>query len=275
MITATNTLSQNQQNLDVISNNISNMNTAGYKAKQANFQELLYQQYNNDQFDRTVRQSPVGIRYGVGAHLSQIQSNQKQGNLQMTDRDLDVAMTKENLYFNVLMPEGEGSRTVYTRKGEFYVSPLENGTVMLVNADGYPVADENGNVITMPEDVKSYNVNSSGTLTATYADNSTIQFNLGVTEIHKPQLMEHIEGGSYFGEPNNILDLGYALQDVRTNLVGADRTRATMQNGALEMSNVDVSKEMADLIATQRSYQFNSRAITLGDQMLGLINGIR
>ena len=275
MITATNTLTQNQKHLDVISNNIANSNTVGYKAKQANFQELLYQQYNNDKLDKTLRQSPVGIRYGVGAHISQIQSNEKQGNLQMTGRDLDVAMTTPNMYFNVLMPDGEGSRTVYTRQGNFYVSPIENNQVLLVNADGYPVADENGNVITMPEGVASFNVTQSGTLIATYSDNTSESFNLGVTEIHKPQLMEHINGGAYIGEPDNLLDLGYALQDVLTNLAGADRTRATMQNGSLEMSNVDLSKEMTDMIATQRSYQFNSRAVTIADQMLGLINGIR
>lgn len=275
MITATNTLTQNQKNLDVISNNIANSQTVGYKAKQANFQELLYQQYNNDQLDRTLRQSPVGIRYGVGAHISQIQSNEGQGTLQMTDRDLDLAMTKENMYFNVLMPDGDGTRTAYTRQGNFYVSPLENGTLMLVNGDGYPVADANGNAITMPPNVASFNVSQSGTLTATYADNTTVQFELGVTEIHKPQVMEQINGGAYIGEPDNLIGLGYALQDVRTNLQGADRTRATMQNGTLEMSNVDLSKEMTNMISTQRSYQFNSRAVTIADQMLGLINGIR
>ena len=275
MVTATNTLTQNQKHLDVISNNIANSSTVGYKARQANFQELLYQQYNNDKVDPTVRQSPVGIRYGVGAHISQIQSNERQGNLQKTDRDLDVAMTTENMYFNVIMPDGDGTRTAYTRQGNFYVSPLENNQVLLVNSDGYPVADENGNVITFAEGVTSFNVTQSGTLIATYADSSTIEVNLGVTEIHKPQLMEHINGGAYIGEPENLLDLGYALQDVLTNLAGPERARATMQNGALEMSNVDLSKEMTDMIATQRSYQFNSRAVTIADQMLGLITGIR
>src|SRR4051812_38409802 len=115
MVTATNTLSQMQAQLDNISNNISNSNTHGYKTKQANFSEMLYQQYENDELDKTLRQSPVGIRYGVGAQISQIQANQSQGSLQMTDRDLDFALTKEGQYFNVLMPDGEGTRTAYTR----------------------------------------------------------------------------------------------------------------------------------------------------------------
>lgn len=275
MITATNTLTQSQKQLDVISNNIANSNTMGYKAKQANFQELLYQQYNNDKLDRTLRQSPVGVRYGVGAHLSQIQSNEKQGNVQVTDRDLDIAMTKPNMYFNVLMPDGAGSRTVYTRQGSFYVSPIENGQVLLVNGNGYPLADENGNVITMREGMKNFTVSETGTITAEYPDNTIAQANIGVTEIHKAQLMEQINGGAYIGEPENLQELGYALQDVLTNLTGVERGRTSMKNGVLEMSNVDLSKEMTDLITTQRSYQFNSRAVTIADQMLGLINGIR
>ena len=75
--------------------------------------------------------------------------------------------------------------------------------------------------------------------------------------------------------PNNFQELGYAEGDVLTQLQGLNRNEVSMQIGTLEASNVDVSKEMTDLIATQRSYQFNSRAITIADQMLGLINGIR
>ena len=93
MNTAANTLGQLQVQLDTISNNIANSSTVGYKTKQANFQELLYQQFNNDTQDPTLRQSPVGIRYGVGAHVSQIQSNESQGSLQLTGRNLDFAFT--------------------------------------------------------------------------------------------------------------------------------------------------------------------------------------
>ena len=105
MITATNTLSQVQQQLDTISSNIANSNTTGYKSQQANFTEMLYQQFKNDEYDKTVRQTPVGIRYGVGAKIGQIQSNQSQGSIQTTGRDLDFALTAKNQYFNVLMTD--------------------------------------------------------------------------------------------------------------------------------------------------------------------------
>lgn len=275
MITATNTMTQLQQKLDTISNNIANSATNGYKAKDAKFSELLYQQFDNEKFDKAERQSPTGIRYGVGAMLGQIQTNHAQGNIQTTDRSLDFAFNKEKQYFNILMPNGEnGQKLVYSRQGDFYISPINNNQVMFVNADGYPVADSNGQAITFQNDPKSFAVSKEGTLRVQYANGNTLAFELGVTRLNKPQVMEHISG-TYIGLPNNFADLGLTEADVVTNLQGANRGQIDVINGALEMSNVKIEKEMTELIATQRSYQFNARAVTLADQMLGLINGIR
>ncbi|MGE7690641.1 flagellar hook-basal body protein [Lysinibacillus sp. NPDC097214] len=275
MMTATNTMGQLQNKLDTISNNIANSNTQGFKSKETTFNELLYQQFNNDKQDRAVRQSPVGIRYGSGAMLGQIQSNQKQGSLQTTNRDLDLAFTKPKQYFNILMPDGEnGTKTVYTRQGDFYLSPLNNGTVMVVTADGYPLANAAGQAITLPENVTSFGISDGGVLEASYPNGDIRRTEVAVTEFQKPQLMEEISG-SYVGLPTNLAQLGYTQAEVVTELRGANRQQIGMQSGALEMSNVNLSKEMTDLIQTQRSYQFNSRAVTLADQMLGLINGIR
>ena len=274
MVTATNTLTQLQKQLDTVSNNIANSATTGYKAQQANFSELMYQQFNNDKLDRTVRQSPVGIRYGVGAYVSQIQSVEKQGSIQQTGRDLDIAFTKENQYLNILMPEGNETRLVYSRQGNLYVSPMGDGTVMLVNAQGHAVADANGNPIVLADDVESFGLSNTGTLNVTFSTGQPIEIDLGITQLQKPQLMENL-GNTYIGLPNNLEELGYAQQDILTNLQGGARTNVGIMNGALEGSNVDLSKEMTDLISAQRSYQFNSRAITIADQMLGLINGIR
>ncbi|MBD8025443.1 flagellar hook-basal body protein [Ureibacillus sp. Re31] len=275
MITATNTLGQLQSQIDTISNNISNSNTAGYKANEATFSELLYQQFNNEEMDRTVRNSPVGIRYGVGAYIGQIQTNFSQGSLQKTNRDLDLAFTKEKQYFNILMPNGEdGQRLVYSRQGDFYVSPVENGQVMLVNGDGYPVADSSGNAIYFPDNVTNFNLSSDGTLRVNLSDGETLNVELGITELHTPQLLEHVSG-TYIALPANFGELGYNEEDVLTNLQGGARVEVGITNGALESSNVDLSTEMTNLINAQRNYQFNSRAVSIADQMLGLINGIR
>lgn len=275
MITATNTMNQLQQKLDTISNNMANSSTVGYKTKEATFSELMYQQFNNDKLDKTQRQSPVGIRIGTGAMLGQIQTNQTQGSIQQTERELDFSFTSAKQYFNILMPEGDnGEKLVYSRQGNFYVSPVANEQVMLVNSDGYPVADSNGQPITFPDHASGFNVTESGDLNVQYPNGDNLSFELGITVLNKPQTMEHISG-TYIGLPDNLEELGYTEGEIITNLQGAARQEASLVNGALEMSNVNLSKEMTDLIATQRSYQFNSRAVTLADQMLGLINGIR
>ncbi len=275
MITATNTMSQLQNQLDIIGNNLSNSNTHGYKSKEVKFQELLYQQFNNDKLDKADRQSPVGIRYGVGAALAQSQMNWKQGSIQSTGRDLDFAFQEPKQYFQVIMPDGQnGEKTAYTRQGAFYVSPVENGQLMLVNGEGYPVADAQGQAITLREGVSRFSVNESGVLVAEYPDGTTDQRELAVSVLQKPQFMEHLSA-AYIVIPENLDELGANAEDVMVDLQGAARGEISLSNQVLEMSNVDVSKEMTDLMTTQRQYQFSARSISIADQMMGLINGIR
>ncbi|MEK4406131.1 flagellar hook-basal body protein [Sporosarcina sp. FSL K6-6792] len=274
MTTATNTLSQLQSQMDIIGNNLANISTNGYKASDAKFQEMLYQQFNNDKADTAPRQSPTGIRYGSGAVLGQSQMNWKAGSLQMTGRELDFALTTPKQYFNVLMPDGGGEKTVYTRQGNFYVSPVANGQVMLVNGDGYPVANSAGLPITFSDNVTNYTVNPGGNLQLTNADGTTQTIELAVTVMERPNLMQRLSGTN-FALPENLADLGVTQQQVLTELQGAARNVIGLEGQALEASNVNSQKEMTDLISVQRNYQFNARAVTLADQMLGLINGIR
>ena len=274
MTTATNTLSQLQSQMDIIGNNLANISTNGYKASDAKFQEMLYQQFNNDKADTAPRQSPPGIRYGSGAVLGQSQMNWKAGSLQMTGRELDFALTTPKQYFNVLMPDGGGEQTVYTRQGNFYVSPVANGQVMLVNGEGYPVANSAGLPITFSDNVTNYTVNPGGNLQLTNADGTTQTIELAVTVMERPNLMQRLSGTN-FALPENLADLGVTQQQVLTELQGAARNVIGLEGQALEASNVNSQKEMTDLISVQRNYQFNARAVTLADQMLGLINGIR
>lgn len=275
MITATNTLNQLQHQMDVIGNNLANSATHGFKSSETSFQELLYQQFNNDKADTAPRQSPLGIRYGSGAVLGQAQMNWKMGSLQATDRPLDFALATPKQYFNILVPGGDGGeQTAYTRQGAFYVSPLDNGQLMLVTSDGHPVANAAGLPITFSDDVENYAIQPNGTLELTHTNGAVNNIQLGVTVIERPNLMEHLSG-TYIGLPANMEDLGITAAEVVTDLQGAARDEIAMQNNTLETSNVNYQKEMSDLILVQRSYQFNSRAITMADQMLGLINGIR
>lgn len=274
MTTAVNTMNQLQSQFDIIGNNLANSATNGYKSSEANFHELLYQQFNNDKADTAERQSPAGIRYGVGAALGPAKMNWTVGSLQMTGRELDFALTEPKQYFNLIMPGEDGEQTVYTRAGNFYVSPVDGGNLMLVNSEGYPVANSAGQPIAFADTAASYNMLPGGVLEVTHNNGSSERIEMGVTTLERPNLMSKLSS-TLLALPNNLADLGVGAGDILTEMNGINRNRVSMENQQLEGSNVNYEKEMTDLINVQRSYQFNARTVTLADQMLGLINNIR
>lgn len=270
MLTATNTMSQLQKQIDVISNNIANVDTTGYKSKQATFTDLLVQQVNNGPANPQQdigRLTPSGIRQGSGAKISQIQTNNSEGALQTTGRDLDTAFQKEGQYYKVL---GSNNTVEYTRNGAFELSPVSANATMLVTSSGNPVLDENNKPIIITGDASKYNFSQTGQLNVTKTNGSVQSFNLGVIQLNRPQSFEQ-KGNGLIGPPNNVT----VPNGVFTDLKGTARSQISIGQGMLESSNVDLTTEMTDLMDAQRSYQFQSRAITISDQMMGLINGIR
>jgi flagellar basal-body rod protein FlgG len=278
MVSASNTMSQLQQKIDSIGNNLSNTDTTGYKSENATFGELLYQQYNNDKKDGAPRQTPLGIRIGVGAQIAQTQLNQKQGSLKSTGRHLDFALTKENQYFNVNMGDRHDPDNLLqigmTRNGNFQLSPNEDGTVNLTDANGNYVLDVNSDEIVFKEEPKDIGISEKGIMEVTYQDGTTEDIGLWITQMNRPDTMIHREGG-YLIVPDNLEDLDLNVTDLMTELNGDNRNLISLENGVLEASNVDTSAEMTDLIQTQRSYQFNARTVSMADQMMGLVNSIR
>lgn len=272
MITATNTMSQLQKQLDVISNNIANMDTTGYKSKEGTFADLLVQQVNNqpDAQKEIGRLTPNGIRQGVGARLSQVQMNMSEGTLKSTGRELDTAFRQEGQYYKVLVQNGNTSSVQYTRNGAFELSPSGVNQTMLVTGNGNPVLDENNNPIIITGTPSKYSMTENGQLNVTKSDGTVQSFNLGVIQINKPQFFEQ-KGNSLIGLPDNTA----IPNGVFTDLTGAARGQISIGQGELEQSNVDLTKEMTDLMSTQRLYQFQSRAVKMADQMMGLIDGIR
>lgn len=278
MFTATNTLSQLQKQMDMISNNLANIDTAGYKRREASFTDLLVQEYRNqpnNALEPQNRMTPFNIRQGNGARLGQIQMNLTQGNIKTTDRPLDTAFTAEGQFYRAMVQNEDGSSAMrLTRNGALYLSPLSDNESMLVNSDGHAILDENNQPITITGNVKNFNINKSGLLTAEMYNGTSQEVNLGVVLINKPQFLEQ-KGANLLGLPDNLAELGITEEEVMMNLTGPLRNQIAIQQGVLEQSNVDMSKEMTDLINVQRSYQFHSKSITLADQMLGLVNGIR
>ncbi len=276
MITASNTLSQLQHQIDLIGNNMANADTNGYKRSEASFNDLLVQQMNNQpkQAAEIGRLTPLGIRHGNGAKLSQAQLVLTQGALKTTDRNLDVALTKEDLFFTVNVQDENGSSTRFTRDGAFFLSPVNGDQLQLVTADGNAVLDESGDSIMINGQVKDLTISNEGEMVVTTTDGGEQNFNLGVVSVKKPQFLEKL-GGNLYGLPTNFTGLGVTENDILTSLTGNLRGEISMKQGTLETSNVDLSKEMTDLITAQRMYQFQSRSVTMADQMLGLVNSIR
>lgn len=276
MLTASNTLGQLQKQMDVISHNIANVDTTGYKKQNATFTDLLVQQLNNqpDTASEIGRLTPNGIRQGSGAKLAQIMTVMTQGGIKSTERELDAAFTKEGQFFRISVQTETGSEVQYTRDGSFYLTPVSNNELMLVTSDGNPVLDENNDLIVINGQAKEYKIDPNGSMIVSMANGNEQGFNLGVSLVNKPQFLE-LKGNNLLGLPANIADLNVGINEIVTELNGPDRDQILIEQGALEQSNVDLSKEMTDLIQVQRSYQFQARSINMADQMLGLINEIR
>lgn len=276
MITATNTLAQLQKQMDMIANNMANIDTTGYKKREATFTELMYQQFDNQRKDAAEvgRLTPNGIRQGTGARIGQTQLDMTQGNVKQADRPLDTAFTKEGQLYKVLVQTGVGNEIQYTRNGAMYLSPVGENEVALVNADGHSIVDANNNPIYITGEAKEYNIDSSGQLSVTMTDGTVQNFELGVVQVNKPQFLVS-KGNNLFGLPENFAELNVGVEEILTDLVGPLRGEIGIQSHALESSNVDMAKEMTSLMNAQRAYQFQSRAVSMADQMMGLVNGIR
>lgn len=267
MITATNTMTQLQKQLDNISHNLANVNTTGFKRRETNFQELLFQQINNQPLaDNEIgRLTPNGIRLGIGAKVSQTSIQLAQGNIITTGRQLDVALLNENQFFEIEV-DGE---VRYTKDGAFNLSVLPTGETQLVTNEGFPVLSEEGPIF-FGEGSTGFSISSTGELVVNYEDGGAEVFNLSVVQVQRPQLLQ-AKGSNTFTMPN-LDELGLVANDVFAQI---NRNDIAVKQGALEQSNVELQKEMTDMISTQRSYQFNAKSISIADQMMGLVNGIR
>lgn len=268
MIQAAVTMNQLQQKLDLIGNNLANSQTTGYKARNADFSSLLFQQINNmtDPANAQGRLTPDGVRVGSGAKLGSINVDLSLGTLKETGRALDVALMQPNHLFQISVTENNVTETRYTRDGSFYLSPLANNQVMLTTKDGDPVLGANG-PITFADGFNDIQVTDDGQVTVRRGTNTEVVGQLTVVEAVRPRLLE-ATGNNNFRLPN-LAELGFNQAEVIQGV------QASVKSGTLESSNVNMSKELTDLITTQRAYQFNARTISMGDQMSGLINQLR
>ncbi|GGE28202.1 flagellar hook-basal body complex protein FlhP [Pullulanibacillus camelliae] len=275
-ITAAVTMSQIQKGLDVIANNISNISTTGFKGSNPSFSSLLVQSMDRqpDKDQNLGRLSPLGIREGTGSRLAQTQLDTSEGSIEATDRMLDLALEEPNQYFTITTFDDNGNaHQALTRNGTFYLQEDANNKNLLnlVTANGSFVQNSNGEHIQVPANIKNVNFETNGQIVGETDQGQ--QVNLGrinVVTITHPQLLQS-SGDSTYTLPN-LNALGINRNDV---IQQTPANAVSVKQGALEGSNVDLADQMTQLTNLQRSYQFNARAITISDEMSGLINSIR
>src|SRR5690625_659316 len=272
MIQAAVTMNQLQSKLDLIGNNLANSQTTGYKSRETEFSSLLFQQINNltDPANAEGRMTPDGLRVGSGAKLGSINTNLSIGSLIETGRALDVSLLEENTLFQIEVTENGITETRYTRDGSFYLNTMDNSeSLMLTTKDGHPVLGTNGPIV-IADGFDSIDIQANGQILVQRGNQTEIAGNLDIIEAIRPRLLEAV-GENAFRLPN-LEQLGYNLNEI---IQDANLAGNLLKSQSLEHSNVDIAKQMTDMIMTQRAYQFNARTISMSDQMSGLINTIR
>ena len=247
-------LDAQQTNMSVISHNLSNVNTTGYKRDRAVFNDLIYQNMRQvgAQSSETT-ELPSGLMVGTGVRVVATQKSHSQGNIIQTDNPLDVAIQGKG-YLQILHPDGS---IVYSRDGTFSLSA--DGVV--VTPSGYELQP----AITVPTDTTSITIGSDGIVSAMQAGNNT------PTQIGQIELAYFANSHGLEPIGDNLFRESEASGGVNTAIPGTDST-GTLIQGALESSNVNVVEELVNMIETQRAYEMNSKAISTTDEMLSYIN---
>ncbi len=247
-----------QLNVEVISNNIANLSTTGFKSSRAEFQDLLYQNMRSvgSASSDTGTILPSGLQVGLGVRPAATYRINTQGNLSVTNNPLDLAINGLG-YFQVQLPDGT---TGFSRAGSMQL----NSTGQLVTADGYTVLPS----ITVPATATSVTVNASGQVVAAISG-QTAQQTLG-----QLQLANFVNPAGLDAIGNNLYRETTASGTPTTGNPQSTNFGSLVQ-GSLESSNVDVVSEVTNLITAQRAYEMNSKVINTADQMLNSANQLK
>jgi len=238
-------------NVQVISNNIANMRTTGYKRQRAEFQDLLYEHVRRVGAQTSDQGTllPAGIELGSGVKTAGTPRVMTQGGLLPTDKDLDVGIRGEG-FFKVLLPDG---RTVYTRDGSFELDAQGR----IVTAQGYVVQPS----ISIPQNGRSISINAQGQVSVIVPGSQT------PTQLGQIELAMFVNKAGLQAIGDNLYLETPASGPPQNGTPGAEGFGDLLQ-GNLEQANVEAVKEISDLIAAQRAYEMNAKVITASDQML-------
>lgn len=273
-----------QQKLDIIANNMANLNTTGFKRKEASFHDVLTTTMNQpDAFQQAGRLSPLGLTQGWGAKISQIQTLMAQGTLKATDRPTDLAIEGDAL-FEVAIPSLDANgqpvqQIAWTRDGAFSLKALPNDpdNVYLTTQDGNLVLGTDDLPILIPNNYKMQ-IGTDGAVTAysDLPDQPPVEAGaLKLVQVVRPQLLQN-NGDNLYTLPDAIDPAaGDVLRVVALDGANPETARVNVRQGFLEQSNVNVTEEITELMMTQRAFQLNAKALTSADTMMSLANSLR
>jgi len=261
LYTASTGMQAMETKLDVIANNLANINTTGFKKDRANFEDLLYRtQVYPGVRDANQIPTAVGTQIGLGVRVTSTQTDQRQGTLQQTGRDLDIAIEGSG-YLRVLDPLTQG--TMFTRAGNLDINA--NGNLVIGSASTGRLIDP---PIQIPQDATAVVINSNGEVMVRQP---------GATQLAVQGQIQMAQ----FINPDGLLKVGQNMYE-QTDASGPEipnnpgtNGMGILRQGNLEASNVEPVQELIDLITTQRAFELNSQAVQAGDQVMQNISNLR
>jgi flagellar basal-body rod protein FlgG len=243
--------------IDVISNNLANVNTTGFKKSRADFQELLYQGIKSAGASSAEgAELPSGIQVGLGVKPAAVQKMFQQGDFVSTGNSLDLVIEGQG-FFQITKPDGE---IAYSRAGALKINSEGN----IVNSDGYALEP----AITIPANTLEITITQDGTVSTLQAGSSA------PTQVGQIELAQFINPGGLNATGKNLFLPTAASGEPITGNPGSDGL-GTINQGFLELSNVNVVEEMVNMIVSQRAYELNSKVVQSSDEMLATANNIK
>ncbi|MBI3637229.1 MAG: flagellar basal-body rod protein FlgG [Candidatus Rokubacteria bacterium] len=257
LFTAATGMQAQQINLDTVANNLANVNTTGFKRNRVDFQDLLYQTLRAPGTRVTAgAEVPTGIQVGHGTRPVATQKIWTQGNFQQTENPLDLVIEGDG-FFQLARPDGT---IAYTRAGTF----KRDSQGQIVNSDGLVLQP----ALTLPADTTSVTVGADGTVSVTSSSSTT------PTQLGQIELARFMNPAGLNAIGKNLFLVTQASGQATTGVPGLTGL-GTVGQGMLESSNVSVVEEMVNMIAAQRAFEANSKAIKSADEMLSISNNVQ
>lgn len=256
LYTAASGMSAQQTNLDTVANNLANSATTGFRQRQVQFQDMIYQNLITPGSAETQQTLSAGLQVGLGTKSAASEVIMTQGDFNQTGNTLDIAIQGAG-FFQVSKPDGT---IAYTRAGNFHMN--NQGTI--VTSDGDTILP----AITVPSNATSITISQYGVVSATLPGQTN------AAQLGTMQLATFANPGGLNSVGSNLLEQTASSGNPITDTPGGTSGMGTLQQGYLENSNVDVVAEFVQMILAQRAYESNSKVIHVADDMYSQINGL-